>query len=203
MTALCHVRRSFAPQPRRLIHGDARAGFAIQESLEVKAGKLIIRSLTNMRCKCHECAGIARFQFGKCLQITLCRRIFVLFRPQRLEGPKSFRSAPQQKVSHRTAPEVLYLCREDCADDTKRGSRWESHVVSVFMQDRRSSAISVASNHSASAGTYSSKASAQLTARAAWSGCSPGAPNSTCKASPTIFATVPSWPNTMSVMPVR
>ena len=38
---------------------------------------------------------------------------------------------------------------------------------------------------------------------AAWSGCSPGAPNSTCKASPTIFATVPSWANTISVMPVR
>ena len=82
----------------------------------MKAGKLIIRSLTNMRCKCRDCAGIARFQFGKCLQITLCRGIFVLFRPQRLEGTKGFRSAPQQKVSHRTAPEVLYLCREDCAD---------------------------------------------------------------------------------------
>src|SRR5450830_1883122 len=99
-----------------LIHGDTRAGCAIQQSLEVKAGKLIISALTNMRCECRDCAGVARFQFGKCLQKTLCRGIFVLFRPQRLEGAEGLRPAPQQKVPHRTTPEVLYLCREDCAD---------------------------------------------------------------------------------------
>jgi hypothetical protein len=43
------------------------------------------------------------------------------------------------------------------------------------------------------ASAYSSSANAQAIARAAWSGCSPGAPNSTCRASPTIFPTVPSW----------
>ena len=88
MTASYDVRRSFAPRPRRLVHGDARPGFAIQESFEVEAGKLIIRSLTNMRGECRECTGVARFQFGECLQITLCRGILVLFRPQRLEGTK-------------------------------------------------------------------------------------------------------------------
>ena len=63
-----------------LVHGDARPGFAIQQSLEVEAGKLIIRSLTNMRRECRDSAGIARFQFSKCLQITLQQGIFVLFR---------------------------------------------------------------------------------------------------------------------------
>src|SRR5674476_527040 len=99
-----------------LIHGDPRAGCAIQQPLEVKAGKLIISILTNMRCECRDCAGVARFQFGKGLQITLCRGIIALFRRQRFEGAQGLRPAPQQKVPHRTAPEVRYLCREDCAD---------------------------------------------------------------------------------------
>src|SRR5262245_23044425 len=55
----------------RLIHGDARPDFAIQQPLEVEAGKLIIRSFTNMRCEGGDGAGIARFQLGKCLEITL------------------------------------------------------------------------------------------------------------------------------------
>src|SRR5215467_6776115 len=100
----------------RLVHDDARPDFAIQQPLEVEAGKLIIRSFTNMRGEGGDGAGIARFQFGKCLEITLCRSVFVLFRPQRLEGANGFRAAPQQKVPHRTAPEVIHLCREDRAD---------------------------------------------------------------------------------------
>ena len=58
-------------RPRGLVHDDARPDFAIQQPLEVEAGKLIIRSFTNMRGEGGDGAGIARFQFGKCLEITL------------------------------------------------------------------------------------------------------------------------------------
>ena len=33
-----------------------------------------------------------------------------------LEGAKGFRPSSQHEVAHRTAPEVFYLGREDCAD---------------------------------------------------------------------------------------
>ena len=92
-----------------LVHGDPRAGCTIQQPLEVEAGKLIISALTNMPGECRNCAGVACFQFGKCLQITLCRGIFVLVDPKGLEGAQGLRPAPQQKVPHRTTAEVLYL----------------------------------------------------------------------------------------------
>jgi hypothetical protein len=41
-----------------LVHRDPRAGRAIQEPLEVKAGKLIISSLTNMRSEGRDRARI-------------------------------------------------------------------------------------------------------------------------------------------------
>jgi hypothetical protein len=57
-----------------------RARRTIQQSPETKAGELIIGVFPNMRCKgCHR-AGIARFQLGKGLEITLCRGICVLKR---------------------------------------------------------------------------------------------------------------------------
>jgi len=99
-----------------LVQDNPRAGCAIQQPLDVEAGKLILRLYTNMRCEYRDCTGVARFQFAKCLQITPRRGIFVLFRPQWLEGTQCIRPAPQQKVPLRAAPEVFHLCREDCAD---------------------------------------------------------------------------------------
>src|SRR5262245_6036061 len=58
-------------RPRGLVHDDARPDFAIQQPLEVEAGNLTISSFTNMRCEVGDGAVIARFQFGKCLEITL------------------------------------------------------------------------------------------------------------------------------------
>ena len=60
------------------VHGDPCAGCTVQQPLEMEAGELIVGVFTNMRCKGRDRAGIARFQLGKRLQITLCRGILVL-----------------------------------------------------------------------------------------------------------------------------
>jgi len=52
------------------VHRDPRPGCAIQEPLEVEAGKLIVSVLTDMRRERRHCAGIAGFQLGKCVQIA-------------------------------------------------------------------------------------------------------------------------------------
>ena len=58
----------------------------------MKAGELIIGVFPNMRCKgCHR-AGIARFQLGKGLEITPCRRICVLL------GPKGFEKLRRKSI---------------------------------------------------------------------------------------------------------
>ena len=81
-----------------LIHDDARAGRAVQQSLQVKARELIIRPLADMRRKCGECRRIARFEFRKRIQVATRCRIVVLLARQRLESanasvlPRSIRS---------------------------------------------------------------------------------------------------------------
>ena len=103
-------------QVTALVHNDPRAGRTVQQPLEVKAGKLIIGVLANMRCKgCHR-AGIAGFQLGKRLQITLRRGIFVLLASKGLKSSQSFCPTPQNKVADRSAPEILHLRRERRAD---------------------------------------------------------------------------------------
>jgi len=80
--------------------------------LRWKLAKLIISAVTNMLCECRVCAGVASSLANAARPVVL--GIFVLFRPQRLEGAESLRPTPQQKVPYRTTPEVRYLCREDC-----------------------------------------------------------------------------------------
>jgi hypothetical protein len=48
-----------------LIQGDLRSGCAIQQPLEMEAGKLIIGVLANMRREGRHCAGVAGFQLGE------------------------------------------------------------------------------------------------------------------------------------------
>ena len=99
-----------------LIHNDPRAGRTVQQPLEVKAGELIISVFPNMGCKTGHRAGIAGFQFGKRLEITLCRGIFVLLATQGLKSAQSFRPTPQNKVTDRSAPELFHPRRERRTD---------------------------------------------------------------------------------------
>ena len=93
------LRPAHAPAPWPLVHNDLRARRTIQQSLEMKAGELIIGVFPNMRGKgCHR-AGIARFQLGKGLEITLCRRICVLLGPKRFESTQCLRLTPQNQVA--------------------------------------------------------------------------------------------------------
>jgi len=82
----------------------------------VKAGELIISVFPNMCCKSRHGTGIAGFQFGKRLEITLGRGIFVLLASEGLKSAQSFRLAPQHKVADRSAPELFYLRRKCCTD---------------------------------------------------------------------------------------
>ena len=61
-----------------LIQGDPRPGRTIQQPLEVKAGKLIVDVLSNMRRERRHCARIASFEISKGLQVALRRWISVL-----------------------------------------------------------------------------------------------------------------------------
>ena len=102
--------------PAALVQGNPCSGRAIQQPLEVEARELIVRLLADMRCECGDCAGIAGLQLGKGLQIALCRWVFVLFDPKRLEGTQRLGPAPQHQIADRSAAEVLDLRREGCAD---------------------------------------------------------------------------------------
>ena len=82
----------------------------------MEARQLIAGVFAHMRRKGRDRTGVARFQLGKGLQITLGRGVLILLDPQRLEGAQGFRPAPQQQVAYRPAVEVLHFCREDRAD---------------------------------------------------------------------------------------
>ena len=62
-----------------------------------------------MRCKGSHRAGIACFQFGKRVQITLRRGVFVLCIPKRFECTQSLDPTPQNKVADRSASELFHL----------------------------------------------------------------------------------------------
>ena len=110
----------FNPVTYGLVRNDLRARRTIQQSLEMKAGELIIDVFPNMRCKgCHR-AGIARFQLGKGLEITLCRGICVLLGPKGFESTQCLRLTPQNQVAHRSAPELFHPRRKRCADTYAR-----------------------------------------------------------------------------------
>ena len=98
-----------------LVHNNPRAGRTIQQPLEVKAGELIISVSPNMRCKGSHRAGIACFQFGKRLEITLRRGVFVLCIPKGFESAQSRHPTPQNKVPDRSASELFHPRRERCA----------------------------------------------------------------------------------------
>jgi hypothetical protein len=99
-----------------LVHNDPRAGRTVQQPLEVKAGELIVGVFPNMSRKGGHRTGIARFQLGKGLKITLCRGIFVLLASKGLKSAQSFRPAPQNKVADRSAPEPFHPRRERRTD---------------------------------------------------------------------------------------
>ena len=111
-TSATAPQRSATP----LVHNDPRAGRTVQQPLEVKAGELIICVFPNMGCKSRHGTGIAGFQFGKRLEITLGRGIFVLLASKGLKSAQSFRPTPQNKVADRSAPELFHLRRERGTD---------------------------------------------------------------------------------------
>jgi hypothetical protein len=80
----------------------------------VKAGELIIGVPPNMRCNGSHRAGIARFQFGKRLKITLRRGVFVLCIPKGFESTQSLYPTPQNKVPDWSASELFHPRRERC-----------------------------------------------------------------------------------------
>jgi len=80
----------------------------------VKARELIISVPPNMRRKGSHRAGIACFQFGKRLKITLRRGVFVLCIPKGFESTQSLHPTPQNKVPDRSASELFYPRRERC-----------------------------------------------------------------------------------------
>jgi hypothetical protein len=225
------LRPAHAPAPWPLVHNDLRARRTIQQSLEMKAGELIIGVFPNMRCKGGHRAGIARFQLGKGLEITLCRGICVLLGPEGFESTQCLRLTPQNQVAHRSAPELFHPRRKRCADTYARAEL----LVGGFQSRRNVYGITVGCvvEEATTAETADDRRPCMST-NTSDSQCDPfllpafaerlckciqsqraidraggmvrlltGAPNSTCKASPTIFATVPSYENTRSVMPVR
>ena len=99
-----------------LLHNDPRAGRTVQQPLEVKAGELIIGVFPNMRCKTRHRTGIAGFQFGKRLKITLCRGVFVLLASEGLKSAQSLCPTPQNKVTSRSALEIFHPRRERRTD---------------------------------------------------------------------------------------
>jgi hypothetical protein len=83
----------------------------------VEARELILRPLTYVRGERSNRARIVVFQLRKCLQIALCRRIFVLAHLQRLVCTKSFRFPSQYEIPDRSPSEMLRLRSEVCTQD--------------------------------------------------------------------------------------
>ena len=54
----------------QLVQGDPCSGCAVQQPLEMKARKLVLRVLADVRGKRRHCAGFTRFELGKCTQIA-------------------------------------------------------------------------------------------------------------------------------------
>ena len=100
----------------RLVHDDPCTCCTVQQPLEVKAGELVLSVLADMRRKGRHRTGIARFEFGKCLQIGCRIGILILLKPERLEGAQSFSPAPQDKVPDRPPAELRHSRREGCAN---------------------------------------------------------------------------------------
>jgi hypothetical protein len=170
----------------------------------------------DMRCKGSHRARIACFQFGKCLKIALRRGIFVLCIRKGFESTQSLCPTPQNKLPDRPSPNRRERCTDTYAsaellvgsfqapgdvDGVAIGCVVEEAAATEIADDRRPGVDANARDTQRNALFMTAcaerlgvlvKSQCAGTARAAWSGCSPGAPNSTCNASPTIFATVPS-----------
>jgi hypothetical protein len=81
------IRLAFFLAVPPLVHHNSRSNLTIQETPKVKACKLVLWTLAEVRRESGGSARITCFQFGKRLDIALCRRAIVLFDPKRLEGP--------------------------------------------------------------------------------------------------------------------
>ena len=92
------------------LQGDPHAGRAIQQPFEMGARELVVRMLTNVRCKRGQGTGIAGLQLGKSVQIALGRWGFILAGRERLERPQRLGLAPQHQVADRPAAEIIDLC---------------------------------------------------------------------------------------------
>ena len=197
----------------------------------MESGKLIVWLLANMRRKGRHRARIACFQFGKRLKITLRRGVFVLCIPKGFESTQSLHPTPQNKVPDRSASELFHPRGERCAGAYARAellvgsfqSRRNVDGVAIGCVVEEAPATKIADERRSGMNAYARDTQRNALFMTACpkrlgvlvksqcagnraSGmvcCSPGAPNSKCNASPTIFATVPSWANTISVMPVR
>ena len=107
----------------------------------MKAGELIISVSPNMRCKGSHRAGIACFQFGKRLEITLRRGVFVLCVPKGLESTQSLDLTPQNKVPDRSASEIFHPRRERCAGTYARAEL----LVGSFQSRRNVDRVAIGS----------------------------------------------------------
>src|SRR5215475_1566179 len=167
----------------------------------MEACEVVLRLLSEMRRKGGNGARIACFQLGKRLQITLRGRIIKLFSPYWFKGTQGLRSPSEQQITNRPSMEILHrLCQR--STDTDASTKL---LVGSFEPRTNISCIAIGGvieeadttevPHHRRSGMDANSSDTER--------CSPGAPNSTCKASPTILATVPSWANTISVMPAK
>ena len=129
----------FSPVAYGLVHDNPRAGRTVQQSLEVKAGELIIGVLSNMGCKGGHCTVIAGFQLGKRREIILSRRVFILLVPKGLKSTQSFRPPPQNKVPDRSASKI-FRHRRQCGTDANAGAEL---FVGIFQSRRNIHGIAI------------------------------------------------------------
>jgi hypothetical protein len=97
-------------------HDNSRAGGAVQQPLEVKAGELIAGVLAYMRGKGSERRRIVCLKLCKSFLITAHSLVFVLLSGNRLESAQRLGPSAQHKVAHRPAMKVRHFHCQGRAD---------------------------------------------------------------------------------------
>src|SRR4051812_34593055 len=104
----------------RLVEPYAAAGGAVQETLEVKARKLVGAAAADQTGEGRDRAGVSGFHHGERLEVSACPGLGVFDGRQRLQGTDRLRSALQHEIADRAADEALSPCRNVAADADRR-----------------------------------------------------------------------------------
>src|SRR5215218_8920470 len=104
----------------RLVEPYAAAGGAVQETLEVKARKLVAAAAADQTGEGRDRARVSGFHHGERFEVTACPRLGIFDGRQRLQGTDRFRSTLQHEIADGAANKALSPCRNVAADADRR-----------------------------------------------------------------------------------